>query len=140
MVSLDHGTPLFKGYVPERSQSSSADYGKNALRKKLGQQPEKRRWEVKIKLSRYIPRKPKEVLITPEVRIFLKLTLENISLEADVILSDEVGHFAKYCPKRQNKKNGNKKRHHAHAAEDDEPSKKKTRYESETLQVKNNMS
>ena len=44
---------------------------------------------------------------------------------------DEVGHFAKDCPKRQNKKNGNKKRHDAHAIEDDEPSKKKTRYESE---------
>ena len=44
---------------------------------------------------------------------------------------DEVGHFAKDCPKRQNKKKGNKKRHHAHAAEDDEPSKKRTRYESE---------
>ena len=36
---------------------------------------------------------------------------------------DEVGHFAKDCPKRQNKKKGNKKRHHAHPAEDDEPSK-----------------
>ena len=44
---------------------------------------------------------------------------------------DEVGHFAKDFPKRQNKKKGNKRRHHAHAVEDDEPSKKKTRYESE---------
>ena len=44
---------------------------------------------------------------------------------------DEVGHFAKDCPKRQNKKKGNKRRHHAHAAEDDEPSKNRTRYESE---------
>ena len=44
---------------------------------------------------------------------------------------DEVGHFAKDCPKRQNKKKGNKRRHHAHAAEDDEPSKKRTKYESE---------
>ena len=35
---------------------------------------------------------------------------------------DEVGHFAKDCPKRQNKKKENKRRHHAHAAEDDEPS------------------
>ena len=34
----------------------------------------------------YIPRKPKEVLITPEVSVFIKLTLENISLEEDVIL------------------------------------------------------
>ena len=31
-------------------------------------------------------KKPKEVLITPEVSIFLKLTLENIYLEVDVIL------------------------------------------------------
>ena len=28
---------------------------------------------------------------------------------------DEVGHFAKDCPKRKNKKKGNKRRHHAHA-------------------------
>ena len=44
---------------------------------------------------------------------------------------DEVGHFARNCPKRQNKKKNNKRRHHDHAAEDDEPSKKRTRYESE---------
>ena len=44
---------------------------------------------------------------------------------------DEVGHFARNCPKRQNKKKSNKRRHHAHATEDDEPSKKRTRYESE---------
>ena len=34
--SLDHGTPLFKESMPERSYSSSADYGKNDLKKKLG--------------------------------------------------------------------------------------------------------
>ena len=47
---------------------------------------------------------------------------------------DEVGHFAKDCPKNKNhpdKKKGKKRRHHAHAAEDDEPSKKRSRYESE---------
>ena len=47
---------------------------------------------------------------------------------------DEIGHFAKYCPKNKihlHKKKGNKRRHHAHAAEDDEPSKKRSRYESE---------
>ena len=44
---------------------------------------------------------------------------------------DEVGHFAKDFPKRQNKKNGNKRRHHAHAAEDDEPSTKRIRQESD---------
>ena len=44
---------------------------------------------------------------------------------------DEVGNFAKDCPKRQNKKKGNKRRHHAHSVEDDEPSEKRTRYESE---------
>ena len=44
---------------------------------------------------------------------------------------DEVGHFAKDCPKIQNKKKGNKRRHHAHAIEDDEPYTQRTRYESE---------
>ena len=47
---------------------------------------------------------------------------------------DEIGHFAKDCPKNKvhsHKKKGNKIRHHAHAAKDDEPSKKRSRYESE---------
>ena len=44
---------------------------------------------------------------------------------------DEVGHFARNCPKIQNNKKSNKRRHHAHGAEDDEPSKKRSRYESE---------
>ena len=47
---------------------------------------------------------------------------------------DELGNFAKDCPKNKGhsqKKKGNKRRHHAHAAEDDEPSKKRSRYESE---------
>ena len=47
---------------------------------------------------------------------------------------DEIGHFAKYCPKSKNqshKNKINKRRHHAHAAEDDEPSKNRSRYESE---------
>ena len=44
---------------------------------------------------------------------------------------DEVGHFAKVCPKRKNKKKGNKRRHHAHAAEDDEPSTKRIIQESD---------
>ena len=47
---------------------------------------------------------------------------------------DEIGHFAKDCPKNKNhshKKGGNKIKHHAHAVEDDEPSKKRSRYESE---------
>ena len=38
---------------------------------------------------------------------------------------DEVGHFARNCPKRQNKKKRNKRRHHAHAVEDVEPSMKR---------------
>ena len=41
---------------------------------------------------------------------------------------DEIGHFAKECPKNKShshKKKGNKRRHHAHAAEDDEPSTKR---------------
>ena len=47
---------------------------------------------------------------------------------------DEIGHFAKDCPKSKNqyhKKKSNKRRHHVHAIEDDEPSKKRSRYESE---------
>ena len=40
---------------------------------------------MKIKLSRYTPRKPEEVLITPEVSTLTKITLENICLELDVI-------------------------------------------------------
>ena len=47
---------------------------------------------------------------------------------------DEVGDFAKDCPKNKihsHKNKGNKRGHHAHVAEDDEPSKKSTRYESE---------
>ena len=43
---------------------------------------------------------------------------------------DEVGHYAKDCPKIKNKK-GNKRRHHAHAAEDDEPSTKRIKQESD---------
>ena len=45
---------------------------------------EKKIWEVNIKPSQFIPRKEKEVLITPKVSISIKLTLENIFLEADV--------------------------------------------------------
>ena len=40
---------------------------------------------MKIKLSRYTPRKLEEVLITPEVSTLIKITLENICLESDVI-------------------------------------------------------
>ena len=55
---------------------------------------------------------------------------------------DEKGYFARDCPKNKSsshKKKGNKRRHHAHAIEDDEPSLKRTRYESEDLQVRKNM-
>ena len=37
---------------------------------------------------------------------------------------DEIGHYAKYCPRNKrnsHKKKNNKRRHHAHAAEYDEP-------------------
>ena len=46
---------------------------------------ERRRWEVKIKLSQFTPRKSKEVLITLEVSISIKITLEKICLESDAI-------------------------------------------------------
>ena len=52
---------------------------------------------------------------------------------------DEVGNFAKYCPKNKNQKKGNKRRQHVHAAEDDEPSTKRTRYESEDSSSDENM-
>ena len=71
MVSLGHGTLSFKGYVPERRWSSSGDYGKKALKKK--------RWEVKIKLSQYNPRKPE--LATIEVSTLTKReTLEILEI------------------------------------------------------------
>ena len=41
---------------------------------------------------------------------------------------DEIGHFAKDCPRNKrnsHKKKNNKRRHHAHAVEDDEPSTKR---------------
>ena len=77
MASLGHGIHSSKESVPERSESSSAEYGKNALKKKL----EKRRWEVKIKPSQFTPRKAKENLITPKVRTFtIKITLERTYL------------------------------------------------------------
>ena len=40
---------------------------------------------MKIKLSQYTPRKPEEVLITPEVSTLTEITLEKICLESDVI-------------------------------------------------------
>ena len=53
---------------------------------------------------------------------------------------DEVGQFARDCPKRQNKKKSNKRRHHAHAPEYDEPSKREPDMKVKTLLVNKNMS
>ena len=47
---------------------------------------------------------------------------------------DQIGHFAKNCPKNKNgsnKKNNSKRRHHAHTAEDDDPPRKRVKQESE---------
>ena len=47
---------------------------------------------------------------------------------------DEIGHFARDCPRNKrnpHKKKTNKRRHHAHAAEDDEPSTKRNKQESD---------
>ena len=41
---------------------------------------------------------------------------------------DEIGHFAKNCPK---KKKNSKRRHHAHTAEYDDPPRKRVKQESE---------
>ena len=43
---------------------------------------------------------------------------------------DEIGHYARNCPKNKigsRRKKGNKKRHHAHTAEDDDPPKKRAK-------------
>ena len=86
MVSLDHGTHLFKGSMPERSQSISIDYGNNAHKKKLEQQIKKKRWEVNIKLLQYTPRKAEETLIPPKVSTSTrKIILEEIYLNSDAI-------------------------------------------------------
>ena len=47
---------------------------------------------------------------------------------------DEIGHFAKNCPKNKNglkKKKNSKRRHHAHTVEDDDPPRKRVKQESE---------
>ena len=47
---------------------------------------------------------------------------------------DEIGHFAKDCPRnkrKSHKRKKNKRKHHAHAAEDDEPSTKRIKQESD---------
>ena len=47
---------------------------------------------------------------------------------------DEIGHFAKNCPKNKNgskKKKNSKRRHHAHTAKDDDPPRKRVKQESE---------
>ena len=98
---------------------------------------------MKVELSQFTPRKAKETLITPKVRIFtIKITIERIYLQIRCYTCDEIGYFAKDCPKSKkhsHKKKGNKRRHHAHAVEDDEPSKKRSRYESRILQATMNM-
>ena len=83
MVSVEHGTLSFKGSVLERSQSSLADFGKNSHKKKLRQKPEKKKWEVKIKLSQFNPRNPEGTIIV----IILKVsTLPIRNLNSNVIL------------------------------------------------------
>ena len=82
MASLGHGILSSKESMLEISYSSSVDCGKNVHKKKL----EKKRWEVKIKLSHYTPRKAEEALIIPEVSTSTrKITLEEIYLNLDVI-------------------------------------------------------
>ena len=54
----------------------------------------------------------------------------------------EIGHYARYFPKKKNgphKKKGNKKINHAHAAEDDEPSKKRIKQDSDDYSSDENM-
>ena len=82
MVSLDHGTPLFKEYVLERSYSSSVDYGKNSLKKK--------RWEVKIKISQYTLRKLEWTIIITNVRTLTrKITLEDQNSGAIHVMKED---------------------------------------------------
>ena len=47
---------------------------------------------------------------------------------------DEIGHYARDCPRNKinpHKKKNNKRRHHAHAAKDDEPSSKRNKQQSD---------
>ena len=47
---------------------------------------------------------------------------------------DEIGHYAKDCPRNKinsHKKKNNKRSHHAHAAEDDEPSTNRNKQQSD---------
>ena len=46
---------------------------------------------------------------------------------------DEIGHYAKNCPRNKinSQKQKNKRKHHAHTAEDDEPPRKRIKEESE---------
>ena len=135
MVSLGHGTLSFKGSVPKRSQSSLADYGRNAHKKKLEYQHEKKRWEVKIKLSQYNPRKPDLAII--EVSTLNQRNNFRKPRDKSKFICytcDERGHFARDCHRNKiisHKKKGNKRRHHAHAANDDEPSTNRIREESD---------
>ena len=62
---------LYSRNLCQKEVSSSADYGKNALKKNFKYQLEKKRWKVNIKLSQFTPRKEEEGLITPKVRILI---------------------------------------------------------------------
>ena len=78
MVSVGHGTLSFKGSVPEGRYSSLADYGMNAHKKKLEYNLKKKRWEVKINLSQYNPRKA-ESTITKVSTLTKRKTLESVT-------------------------------------------------------------
>ena len=52
--------------------------------------------------------------------------------------SDEIGHYARDCPKNKrnsHKKKNNKRRHHVHAVDDDEPSTKRIKQESDDSSI-----
>ena len=89
MVSLGHGTLSFKGSLPERSQSSVVDYGKNAHKKKLEQQLEKKRWEMNINLSQYNPRREKQTIIKVSTFIIEYLTRIYLNLDALHVIKED---------------------------------------------------
>ena len=56
MVSLDHGTHSFKGFVQKGSWYLSADFEKNVHKKKLDLWQDKKRWEqLTINISQFTP-------------------------------------------------------------------------------------
>ena len=129
MVSLDHGTPLFKGCAKKKlvkfirlwEECSQEEARIVAIEEKMGSED-----QALIVHSK----KTKRSSHHSRGKNFHKTNSRKYFSWSRCYTCDELGHFAKDCPKRKNKKKGNKRRNHVHAAEDDEPSTKRIRQES----------